>query len=109
MHSDRGKVVQSVHLPSASLQVSQFQLQGFQAAGTQGAAQQLQEEGAGHHTCQLEQQPPAPCRGTRGMRRWKTAEVSVPQLFYGMRLSAARCDPLEIDKTREKQSVYNGG
>lgn len=108
MHSDRGKVVQSVHLPFASLQVSQFQLQGFQAAGTQGAAEQLQEEGAGHHTCQLEQQPPAPCGGTRGMRRWKTAEVSVLQLFYGMRLSAARCDPLEIDKTGEKQSVNDG-
>lgn len=54
MHSDLGEVVQSISL---SLQVSQFQLQGFQAAGTQRAAEQLQEQRAGHHACQLVQQP----------------------------------------------------
>lgn len=60
MHSDLGKVMQPVSLSPASLQVSQFQLQGLQAAGAQRAAEQLQEKRTGHHTCQLEQQPPAP-------------------------------------------------
>lgn len=55
--SDLGEVVQPISLSSASLQVSQFQLQCLQAAGTQGAAEQLQEQRAGHHTCQLVQQP----------------------------------------------------
>lgn len=54
--------MQSVRLSLASLQVSQFQLQGLQAAGTQRAAQQLQEQRAGHHACQLVQQPLATCR-----------------------------------------------
>lgn len=41
MHSDLRKVMQSVSLSPASLQVSQFQLQGFQATGAQRAAEQL--------------------------------------------------------------------
>lgn len=60
---DLGKVVQSVSLSPASLQVSQLQLQGLQAAGAQRAAEQLQEKRAGHHACQLVQQPLASCRG----------------------------------------------
>lgn len=86
MHSDLGKVMQPVSLSPASLQVSQFQLQGLQAAGTQRAAEQLQEKRAGHHTCQLEQQPSAPCGAHTGYERVKTAEMSVLQLFYGVRL-----------------------
>ena len=59
--SDLGEVVQSVSLSPASLQVSQLQLQGLQAAGTHRAAEQLQEQRAGHHACQLVQQPLASC------------------------------------------------
>lgn len=51
MRSDLGKIMQSVSLSPASLQVSQFQLQGLEAAGAERAAEQLQEEGARHHAC----------------------------------------------------------
>lgn len=61
-HSDLVKVVQSVRLAPAPLQVSQLQLQGLQAAGTERAAEQLQEKRAGNHACQLVQQPLASCR-----------------------------------------------
>lgn len=61
-HSDLVKVVQSVRLAPAPLQVSQLQLQGLQAAGAQRAAEQLQEKRAGNHACQLVQQPLASCR-----------------------------------------------
>lgn len=55
--SNLGEVVNSVDLSSASLQVSQLQLQRLQAAGTRRTAEQLQEQRAGHHTRQLVQQP----------------------------------------------------
>lgn len=92
--------MQPVSVSPASLQVSQFQLQGLQAAGAQRAAEQLQEKRAGHHTCQLEQQPPAPCGAHVG---WDGENCSHFMVF-----SAARCDLLEIDKTTEKQSVNDG-
>lgn len=57
------EVVQAVHLAPAALRLSQLQLQGLQAAGAQGAAEQLQEQRAGNHACQLVQQPLASCRG----------------------------------------------
>lgn len=55
IHSNLGEVVQSIGLSSSSLQVSQFQLQSLQAAGAQRAAEQLQEQRAGHHASQLVQ------------------------------------------------------
>lgn len=63
IHSDLGEVIESISLSPASLQVSQFQLQSLQAAGTQRAAEQFQEQRAGHHACQLVQQPLATWRG----------------------------------------------
>ena len=61
MYSNLEKIMQPISLSPASLQVPQFQLHGLQAAGAQRAAEQLQEKRAGHHPCQLEQQPPSPC------------------------------------------------
>lgn len=57
--SDLGVVVQAVRLSLASVLISQFQFQGLKAAGTQRAAEQLQEQRAGHYPRQLEQKPPA--------------------------------------------------
>lgn len=56
IHPDLGEVMQPISLSPASLQVSQFQLQSLQAAGTHRAAEQFQEQRAGHHSCQLIQQ-----------------------------------------------------
>lgn len=60
--TDLMEVVEAVRFAPAALWLSQ--LQGLQASGTQRAAEQLQEQRAGDHTCQLVQQPLASCRGS---------------------------------------------
>lgn len=63
------EVVQAVRLAPAALRLPQLQLQGLQAAGAQRAAEQLQEQRAWNHACQLVQQPLASCGGL-----WKGEE-----------------------------------
>lgn len=114
-HSDLVKVVQSVSLAPAPLQVSQLQLQGLQAAGAQRAAEQLQEKRAGNHACQLVQQPLASCRVGNECRKKRSdiakgliAAVSTVKVMLGLRRKRTGRARHNNSRTQENMFMSNG-